>query len=101
MTGALRASVARLNLIIENYLSDNHHCFTIHYLFLFGKKSVSSFHHFCYPTNMSDIFQFDNCDLKITCFMFYCVSSFTLQSGIFVILKQVLKETLPAEDSSH
>jgi len=42
--------------------------------FMFGKRSVPSFHHSCYPTNMSDIFQFDSCDLKITYFRFYFIS---------------------------
>lgn len=42
--------------------------------FMFGKRSVPSFHHSCYPANMSDIFQFNNCDLKITYFRFYFIS---------------------------
>lgn len=41
--------------------------------FLLGKRCVPSFHHSCYPTNMSDIFQFDSCDLKITYFRFYFI----------------------------
>lgn len=44
---------------------------------------------------MSDIFQFDNGDLKITCFKGLFYFCFALPSGILVILKHMIKEIFP------
>lgn len=91
----------RLNLIIENYLSDNHHDVSLFIIFSAWQEMCTLFPSFLLPNKYVRHFSVWQLWPQNHLFQVLFYLYFTLQSGIFVILKQMIKETLPRGYSSH